>query len=61
MNKSDYKTLATKTKTELATLLVTQREKLWQLKADLASGKVKNVREIGLIKKLIARILTALA
>ncbi|MCD5396525.1 MAG: 50S ribosomal protein L29 [Candidatus Pacebacteria bacterium] len=34
------------------------REKLRQLRFDLASGKVKNVREIRKVKKDIARILT---
>ncbi len=61
MKKNDYQTLAQKPKAELATMLQAHRDKLWQLKADLVSGKVKNVREIVLIKKSIARILTALA
>lgn len=39
-------------------MLQDNREKLRQLKFDLASGKVKNVREIRQIKKDIARILT---
>ena len=43
---------------ELAKLLQDNRERLRQLKFDLASGKVKNVREIRQIKKDIARILT---
>ena len=44
---------------ELKKLLQDSREKLRQLKFDLASGKVKNVREIRSIKKDIARILTS--
>ena len=43
---------------ELKKLLQDNRESLRQLKFDLASGKVKNVREIRKIKKDIARILT---
>jgi len=43
---------------ELAKLLQDNRERLRQLKFDLASGKVKNVREIRQIRKDIARILT---
>ena len=35
-------------------------DRLWSLKQDLASGKVKNASEIKLIKKNIARILTFL-
>ncbi|PIP25098.1 MAG: 50S ribosomal protein L29 [Candidatus Nealsonbacteria bacterium CG23_combo_of_CG06-09_8_20_14_all_36_12] len=47
-------------KPELQKLLAENREKLRQLRFDLASGKVKNVREIRKIKKDIARILTLL-
>lgn len=50
--------LKRKTKPELQKLLQDSREKLRQLRFDLASGKVKNVREIRTIKKDIARILT---
>ena len=46
--------------TELRKLLQDSREKLRQLKFDLASGKVKNVRKIRELKKDIARILTVL-
>lgn len=46
---------------ELAKQLVEQRNKLWTLKTDLLSGKVKNVREISTTKKTIARILTILS
>ena len=45
---------------ELKKLLQDNRENLRQLEFDLASGKVKNVREIRKIKKDIARILTCL-
>lgn len=43
---------------DLKKFLQDSREKLRQLKFDLASGKVKNVREIRQIKKDIARTLT---
>lgn len=36
------------------------RDKLWQLRVDLAAGKVKNVREIRKVRKDIARALTAI-
>lgn len=49
-----------KSQTELQEILKEKREKLRQLRFDLASGKVKNVREIRTIKKDIARILTIL-
>ncbi len=49
-----------KSKTELSNFLQDSREKLRQLRFDLSSGKVKNVREIRKIKKDIARTLTLL-
>lgn len=52
--------LREKSKMELQKLLIENREKLRQLKFDLASGKVKNVRVIRGLKKDIARILTCL-
>ncbi len=52
--------LRQKSKSELQKLLQDSREKLRQLRFDLASGKVKNVREIRELKKDIARILTLL-
>lgn len=50
--------LRQKSKSELQKFLAESREKLRQLRFDLESGKVKNVREIRKIKKEIARILT---
>jgi len=49
-----------KSKKELQRLLRNDQDKLRQLRFNLASGKVKNVREIRQIKKDIARILTIL-
>ncbi len=49
-----------KSKTELNNMLQSSRNKLRALRFDLASGKVKNVREVRKIKKDIARILTIL-
>ena len=34
------------------------RDKLWTLRRDLASGKVKNVKEIQTTRKSIAQVLT---
>ena len=50
--------LRQKSKSELEKSLQDSREKLRQLRFNLAAGKVKNVREIRKIKKDIARILT---
>ena len=52
--------LQQKSKSELQKILSDNREKLRQLRFDLAAGKVKNVREVRKIKKDIARILTVL-
>jgi len=49
-----------KSRAELQKLLQDNRERLRQLRFDLAAGKVKNVREIRHLKKDIARILTIL-
>ena len=54
------KELKQKSKDELQKLLQNLREKMRQLRFNLASGKVKNIREIRQIKKDIARILTML-
>ncbi len=52
--------LRKKTKNELQSLLREKREKLVKLRFDLTAGKVKNIKEISLTKKDIARILTIL-
>ncbi|HUV81055.1 MAG TPA: 50S ribosomal protein L29 [Patescibacteria group bacterium] len=52
--------LRKKSKEEMQKILKDDREKLKQLRFDLAAGKVKNVREIRKIKKEVARILTLL-
>ena len=52
--------LLQKSKNELRKLLDEDREKLRNLRFDLAAAKLKNVQEIKKLKKEIARILTAL-
>lgn len=52
--------LKEKSKEELQTFLMENRERLRQLRFDLVSGKVKNVKEIRETKKDIARIITLL-
>ncbi|OGZ18776.1 MAG: 50S ribosomal protein L29 [Candidatus Nealsonbacteria bacterium RBG_13_42_11] len=52
--------LRQKSKEELQSILEKEREKLRQLRFDLAAGKVKNVKEVHNLKKDIARILTLL-
>lgn len=43
---------------ELQKKLQEEKEKLRKLRFDLAGGKVKNIKEIRMLKKDIARILT---
>lgn len=45
---------------ELRIVLAEKKEKLRDLRFNLAAGKVKNVRELREIKKDVARILTLL-
>ena len=52
--------LRQKSEKELKEILQEDRGKLRQLRFDLASGKVKNVREIRSKRRDIARILTIL-
>jgi len=54
------KELKQKPTTELRMMLRVSREKLRQLKFDLASKKLKNTNELKLIRRQIARILTVL-
>ena len=52
--------LKEKTEPELKKLLEDDGRRLQQLRFDLVSGKVKNIREIRWVKREIARILTLL-
>lgn len=52
--------LKAKTKSELQKLLQDNQERMRQLRFDLVSGKVKNIREIRKVKKIIAKVLTIL-
>ena len=52
--------LKQKSRKELQKLLMDNREELRQMRFDLASGKIKNVKEIRQVRKDIARILTIL-
>jgi len=54
------KELRLKPDVELNQLLSESQKKLRELRFNLASGKVKNVRTIRVLKKDIARILTIL-
>jgi ribosomal protein L29 len=53
-----YKELKGRTGADLEKAHREYRDRLWTLTADLAAGKVKNVREIRSIRRTIAQILT---
>ncbi len=54
------KDIRQKPKNELVAALQDKREKLRELRFNLATGKVKNVSQVRKLKKEIARILTLL-
>ncbi|GEM_PF-321189 len=58
MKQKELEQIKAKPVEELRGLVVEYRDRLWSLKSDLASGKVKNVKEIKKVKKGIARFLT---
>jgi len=54
------KELSQKSKKELNSLLVENRKKVSRLRFDLASKKIKNVRQVRELRRDIARIITLL-
>ncbi|MEK7554580.1 MAG: 50S ribosomal protein L29 [Patescibacteria group bacterium] len=58
--KDTFKDIEHKAPTELTRMLHESKDRLWTLGGDLAAGKVKNVREMHVVKKTIARILTVM-
>jgi ribosomal protein L29 len=52
--------LTNSTAAELRALLEEQRQKIAQLRFDLADKKLKRTSELGIARRTIARILTAL-
>ena len=60
MKKQDVKKLVNKSAAELAKDVSEAKEKLWELVRDIASGKVKNARSKGVLRRDIARMLTVM-
>lgn len=54
MKKTELQKLREKNDVDLLNDMKTDRDYLWQLRMDLAAGKVKNVREIRKIRERIA-------
>ncbi|MBI2582892.1 50S ribosomal protein L29 [Candidatus Azambacteria bacterium] len=52
--------LRTKSLQELQELLKTEREQLRARSFDLAAGKLKNIRDVRMVRRHIAQILTVL-
>lgn len=52
--------LKEKTKIDMEQMLDEKRRTLATLQFDLASGKVKNIKDLRLVKRDIARLMTAL-
>lgn len=61
MKKTETQKLRECTKEELLATIATSEEKLWKLRKDVSSGKLKNVREIRTVKKQIATEKTILS
>ena len=57
----EKKELIQKTKEELQEMLAEYREKIRQLRFDIAAGKMKKVSDVQRTRRAIARILTILA
>ncbi len=60
MKKTEVQNLKNKSEGELASELSASADKLWQVRNDVLSGKVKNVMAVRRIKKLIAVLKTIL-
>lgn len=60
MDKKQFLETRNKPVVELKKTITELQNKLWQLKVDLASGKIKNVKEIHAVKKDIAKLLTCI-
>ena len=58
MKKNDVKKLLNKSAEELMKDVAESKEKLWQMKRDIVSGKVKNAHSYGALQRDIARMLT---
>ena len=54
MKKTDLQNLREKNDVDLLNNMKADKDLLWQLRMDLAAGKVKNVREIRKIRQRIA-------
>ncbi len=60
-SKEELKDLKLKSETELKKLLAVNREKLRDLRFKVSQNQLKNIREVRMLKKRIARISTLIS
>lgn len=58
MKKKDVEKLKKMSRAELLKDIQESKDALWQLRVDLSTGKVKNIREIRNLRKRITRMKT---
>ncbi|HCX45229.1 TPA: 50S ribosomal protein L29 [Patescibacteria group bacterium] len=58
MKKKELQQLSKKPVAELQKKVQESRNKLWQLRVDLAAGKVKNIKQIRSLRQDISQMLT---
>lgn len=61
MKRTDLKKLNTRSAEELTKDIFEAKEKLWQLRREIASGKVKNNQSRTALRRDIARMFTAIS
>ncbi|MCL5017199.1 MAG: 50S ribosomal protein L29 [Patescibacteria group bacterium] len=61
MKTKEMEQLKNKPDAELLNEIKKSKDKLWELQVDLRAGKTKNASEIANLKKLIARMNTAIS
>ena len=60
MKKKDLEKIKGRSVVELKKDIEEKKDKLWQLRSDIVTGKAKNVRGAGSLKRDVARSLTIL-
>jgi ribosomal protein L29 len=60
MKRNDIKKLVNKTPAELVKDIAESKEKLWELRREIAAGKVKNAHSKSVLRRDIARMFTVM-
>ncbi len=58
MKKNDISKLKNRSEAELRKEAVEAKEKLWEIRREIAGGKIKNVKARNALRKDVARLLT---